>query len=176
MTLNGMAETAHEVLYPIIRELPADVDTPISIYLKMRGLGPSFLLESVEGGEHLARYSMIGTQPRATLKSWRDRIVFEEAGRWEEFDPDAGDVLDVLKAHLPVYGATAQEGLPRFTGGAIGYMGYDLVRSFEHLPERAPDTLKLPEAIFLLCDRPPAMHTSGRTYCTAPRLRSASNS
>ncbi len=153
MTLIDTSKTAREVLYPVIRELPADVDTPISIYLKMRGLGPSFLLESVEGGEHLARYSMIGTQPRATLKSWRDRIVFEEEGRWEESAPGTGDVLDVLKAHLPVYGPTLQEGLPRFTGGAVGYMGYDLVRSFERLPERAPDTLKLPEAIFLLCDR-----------------------
>jgi len=153
MTLIDTSKTAREVLYPVIRELPADVDTPISIYLKMRGLGPSFLLESVEGGEHLARYSMIGTQPRATLKSWRDRIVLEEEGRWEELAPGTGDVLDVLKAHLRVYGPTLQEGLPRFMGGAVGYMGYDLVRSFEHLPERAPDTLKLPEAIFLLCDR-----------------------
>jgi len=142
-----------ERLRPVIRELPADVDTPISVYLKLRTLGPSFLLESVEGGEHLARYSMIGIQPRAILRSWRDRVVFEEAGRWEEFALDGNDVLDVLRAHLAQYASTPQEGLPRFTGGAVGYMAYDLVRSFERLPERAPDTLGLPEVIFLLCER-----------------------
>ena len=153
MTTIDASARVRKALYPIIRELPADVDTPISVYLKMRGLGPSFLLESVEGGEHLARYSMIGTQPRAILRSWRDRIVYEEEGRWEEYTPDGGDVLDVLRTHLPVYEATPQEGLPRFTGGAVGYVGYDMVRSFEHLPQCAPDMLKVPEAVFLLCDR-----------------------
>jgi len=142
-----------EKLRPIIRELPADVDTPISVYLKLRSLGPSFLLESVEGGEHLARYSMIGIQPRAILRSWRDRVVFEEAGRWEQFPLDGQDVLDVLRAHLARYDSTPEEGLPRFTGGAVGYMAYDLVRSFERLPEPAPDALGLPESVFLLCER-----------------------
>ena len=72
-------------LRPVMRELPGDMDTPLSVYLKLRGLGASFLLESVEGGEHLARYSMIGTHPRAILRSWRDRVVLEEEGRWREF-------------------------------------------------------------------------------------------
>ncbi len=145
--------TIPEILYPVIRELPADMDTPISIYLKLRGLGPSFLLESVEGGEHVARYSFIGTQPRAILRSWADRIVLEEGGQWQELARQQGDVLEVLCAYLPRYGALPQEALPRFTGGAVGYMGYDLVRSFERLPSRAPDTLGLPEAAFLICDR-----------------------
>ncbi|MEA3407838.1 MAG: anthranilate synthase component I [Chloroflexota bacterium] len=140
-------------LQPVIRDLPADVDTPISVYLKLRGLGSSFLLESVEGGEHLARYSMIGTQPRAILRSWGDRVVLEEEGRWEEFALGEEDILDVLRAYLPTYASDRQGGLPRFTGGAVGYMGYDLVRSFERLPESAPDTLELPEAVFLISDR-----------------------
>jgi anthranilate synthase component I len=140
-------------LVPIVRELPADVETPISVYLKLRGLGPSFLLESVEGGEHLARYSFIGAQPRAVLQSWRDRTVLEQEGGWRRIDLGQGDVLDVLRANLPVYGAPADPRLPRFTGGAVGTMGYDLVRSFERLPDRAADTLGLPEASFLLCDR-----------------------
>jgi anthranilate synthase component I len=142
-----------ERLHPVCRELPADIDTPISVYLKLRGLGPSFLLESVEGGEHLARYSIIGTQPRAVLKSWRDRVVLEEEGRWRELSPSGGDVLDILRAHLPRYGMVSTDVLPRFSGGAVGYMGYDLVRSFERLPASTPDTLGLPEAIFLICDR-----------------------
>ena len=137
MTLTETATTTRERIYPLVRELPADVETPISVYLKLRGLGPSFLLESVEGGEHLARYSMIGTQPRAILRAWRERIVLEQEGQWSELDPQEANVLEVLRAHLPVYeddGAAAGAGLPRFTGGAVGYMGYDLVRHFERLP------------------------------------------
>ena len=140
-------------LYPVYRELSADVDTPISVYLKLRGLGPSFLLESVEGGEHLARYSMIGIHPRAILRSWRDRVVLESEGEWREFALDGRDVLDVLASHMPAYEMPPHQELPRFTGGAVGYMGYDLVRSFERLPSHAPDTLGLPEATFLICDR-----------------------
>ncbi len=141
------------VLEPVVRELPADMDTPISIYAKLRGLGASFLLESVEGGEHMGRYSFIGTHPRALLRAWPDRIELEEEGRWQTFDPAEGHVLEVLRALLPTYGGQPLEGLPRFTGGAVGYMGYDLVRHLERLPERPPDPLGLPEATFLLCDR-----------------------
>ena len=155
---------AQETLVPILRELAVDMDTPISVYLKLRGLGPSFLLESVEGGEHLARFSMIGVQPRAIIRSWRNRssrhgtsgpvAVIEEEGSWRELPLDGGDVLDVLQEYLPVYAPEVDlETLPRFTGGAVGYMGYDLVRSFERLPDQAPDTLGLPEATFLLADR-----------------------
>ena len=140
-------------LRPVVRELAADVDTPISVYLKLRGLGSSFLLESVEGGEHLARFSMIGIQPRAVLRSWRDRVVLEGEGYWREFPLDGQDILDLLQAYLPHYEAGLDEDLPRFTGGAVGYMGYDLVRSFEHLPDQPEDTLGVPESTFLLCDR-----------------------
>ena len=150
----GNTEAATKAkLRPVVRELAADVDTPISVYLKLRGLGPSFLLESVEGGEQLARYSMIGVQPRAILRSWRDRVVLEEEGSWRELALDGGDILDVLRSHLPDYEASSDERLPRFTGGAVGYMGYDLVRSFEQLPDRNPDPTGLPETTFLICDR-----------------------
>jgi anthranilate synthase component I len=155
---------AQETLVPILREMAVDMDTPISVYLKLRGLGPSFLLESVEGGEHLARFSMIGVQPRAIIRSWRNRsgrhgangpvAVIEEEGSWRELPLDGRDVLDVLQEVLPAYAPEVDlETLPRFTGGAVGYMGYDLVRSFERLPDHAPDTLGLPEATFLLADR-----------------------
>jgi len=154
VTLQKLVELAQGVLLePTVRELSADVDTPISAYLKLRGLGPSFLLESVEGGEHLARYSMIGTQPRALLRSWRDRIVLEEEGDWREQRLEDGDVLDVLRTLLPRYAEPPKPSLPRFTGGAVGYMGYDLVRDFESLPDQAPDTLGLPETCFLICHR-----------------------
>ena len=105
---------------PIIRELPADVETPVSVYLKLRALGSSFLLESVEGGEHLARYSIIGAQPSGILKSWRERIVLEEEGNWAEFAAGERDVLDVLREHMPVYDTAIGDDMPRFSGGAIG--------------------------------------------------------
>jgi anthranilate synthase component I len=148
-----VADPRQAALYPVVRELPADIDTPISVYLKLRTLGPSFLLESVEGGERMARYSMIGAHPSAIVRSWRGRTVIEEEGRWEELTGAEGDVLEVLRRRLPRYSEALPPGLPRFTGGAVGYIGYDLVRSFERLPERAPDTLRLPEAAFMLCDR-----------------------
>ena len=153
METEGAMARLQTRLYPVYRELPADVDTPISVYLKLRGLGTSFLLESVEGGEHLARYSMIGIHPRAILRSWRDRVVYESEGEWREFALNGQDVLDVLADILPTYETAPSEELPRFTGGAVGYMGYNLVRSFERLPSHSPDTLCLPEATFLLCDR-----------------------
>lgn len=137
---------------PITREMAADMDTPVSVYLKLRSLGASFLLESVEGGEHLARYSMIGTHPYGIVRSWHDRIVVESEGEWREEPVQQRDVLDVLRELLPQYDSP-QPGLPRFTGGAVGYMGYDLVRSFERLPTLAPDTLGVPECVFMLCDR-----------------------
>ena len=144
---------AGDRIRPIVRELPADVETPVSVYLKLRTLGPSFLLESVEGGEHMARYSIIGTQPGGILKSWDDRIVLEEEGRWQELPAHGGDVLDVLKERMPRYEADIAADLPRFSGGAVGYMGYDLVRSFERLPDGPADTLHLPQSVFLLSDR-----------------------
>ena len=147
-----VADMHQSVLHPAVRELPADVDTPISVYLKLRTLGPSFLLESVEGGERMARYSMIGVHPHAIIRSWRDRTVIEEEGRWEELS-GVGDALEVLRRRLPRYQSAVGPNLPRFTGGAVGYLGYDAVRSFERLPETAPDTLGLPEAAFMLCDR-----------------------
>ncbi len=141
------------LLRPLVRELPADIETPISVYLKLRGLGPSFLLESVEGGEHIARYSFIGAQPRAILRSWRDKAVLEQAGAWREFSLQGRDVLDVLRDELPCYAEEPAPDLPRLTGGAVGYMSYDLVRSFERLPDKNPDSLALPEAVFLLADQ-----------------------
>ncbi|MHB9032224.1 MAG: anthranilate synthase component I [Anaerolineae bacterium] len=140
-------------LVPVIRELPADIDTPISVYLKLRDLGPSFLLESVEGGEHLARYSFVGVHPRGILRSWRNRAVLELAGSWREFSLDGRDVLDILRDEMPEYAEPPSADLPRLTGGAIGYMSYDLVRSFERLPDDNPDPLALPEAVFLLTDQ-----------------------
>jgi len=130
------------------------METPISALIKLRSLGACTLLESVEGGERMARYSFIGTRPRALLQAWPDRIVLTEAdGHASVFDPAEGHVLNVLRSILPRYDAPLPPDLPRFTGGAVGMLGYDLVRDLERLPQAPPDTLGLPVASLALCDR-----------------------
>ncbi len=134
-----------------VRELPVDLETPVSLYLKLRGQGPSFLLESVEGGDRLGRYSFIGLQPSRILTAWRGRAELAEEGRRERMALDQGSVLDRLRGLLQ-NGPAPIPGLPRYTGGAVGYLGYDLVRDFERLPATAAGGLGLPEAVLLFCD------------------------
>ncbi len=134
-----------------VRELPADLETPVSAYLKLRGRGPSYLLESVEGGERLGRYSFIGLEATRVVSSWRGRAELREGGRSESLDLAGRDVLDVLRGLLQGGPAPVAD-LPRFAGGAVGYLGYDLVRDVERLPSTAREVLGLPEAVLLLCD------------------------
>ncbi len=162
-------------LIPVTREFAADLETPVSVYLKlMDEPGASFLLESVEGGEQVGRYSFVGVNPRATI-SLRGHVVEvnEEGGEREKgrrgeaditsppllpFSPssyelaEGEDILHVLKEELGRYTAAGLPGLPRFAGGAVGYLGYDVVRFFEKLPETAAAALDIPDAIFLLAD------------------------
>jgi len=128
-------------LIPIYRVLPADLETPVSVYLKLRQAGKSsFLLESVEKGEQLGRYSFIGVDPPLSLTLVGNQITVGGAGGAE-----LSDILD-QRNPIPV------PDLPVFTGGAVGYWGYDTVRHFERLPETATDDLGLPDAVFLLAD------------------------
>jgi len=139
---------------PLVREVPSDLDTPISAFYKLRPLGACMLLESVEGGEHMARYSFIALRPQSMIQAWPDRIVLtSDEGEETVFDPSQGHVLEVLRRLLPQYAAPLPADLPRFTGGAIGTLSYDLVRCFERLPSPPPDTLGLPLATLNLCDR-----------------------
>ncbi|MFO7697773.1 MAG: anthranilate synthase component I [Anaerolineae bacterium] len=139
---------------PLVREVPSDMDTPISVFYKLLPLGACALLESVEGGEHMARYSFIATRPQALLQAWSDRIVLTaDDGHERRYDPADGHVLDVLRSIVPAYEGPLAADLPRFTGGAVGTMSYDLVRSFERLPDAPPDTLGLPLATSAICDR-----------------------
>jgi len=138
---------------PVYQELPADLETPVSVYIKLQNGGPSFLLESVEKGEQLGRYSFIGVQPPLMMLSKRDRVRMTSGGGAlleEKFgtDPFTG-LQQVLDRRHPV----ELPGLPRFTGGAVGYWGYDTVRFIERLPETAHDDRPdLPDAAFLLAD------------------------
>lgn len=139
-------------LVPVWRELPADMETPVSVYLKLQDEGPSFLLESITGGEQVARYSFIGVRPRALLSVQGDRVSLYENGRERVAALGDQDALSALKAAMRDLTLVPLPGLPRFRGGAVGFLAYDAVRRFERLPNLAADDLGLPEAAFMLAD------------------------
>ncbi|MHB8171333.1 MAG: anthranilate synthase component I [Thermincolia bacterium] len=134
-------------LIPVSREVVVDLDTPISICLKLGLDNISYLLESVEGGENLARYSFLGLQSFLTYRNKDGRGVIEEDGQITEL---ADNPLNTLEQIMARYKAPQLEGLPRFYGGAVGYFGYDLVRYIEDLPSTAPDQLQLPDGHFVI--------------------------
>ncbi|HLF71307.1 MAG TPA: anthranilate synthase component I, partial [Dehalococcoidia bacterium] len=130
-------------LCPLYCEVTADLETPVSAYLKVARGRYSFLLESVEGGERLARYSFIGTEPYRTLRS----------GPGISGDGSSEDPLIAVEEELGRFKPVAVPGLPRFTGGGVGYLAYETVRYFEdRVPEAKNDVLGLPEAVFLFTD------------------------
>ncbi|MCL6630216.1 MAG: anthranilate synthase component I, partial [Armatimonadetes bacterium] len=113
-------------LVPVYREILADMETPVSAYRKIARGKYSFLLESVEGGEHLARYSFIGTDPFLVFKSKGHDVYIVERWRADKIrlEPDQ-DPLHILKELLGRYTWVDDPELPRFCGGAVGYIGYD---------------------------------------------------
>lgn len=141
-------------LIPVYREFAADLETPVSVYIKLLDeMGPSFLLESVEGGEQVGRYSFVGVNPRGIVALHGRSVTDMRADHTTTRDLAEGeDILDVLKAELSQFSPADLPGLPRFQGGAVGYLGYDVVRYFERLPETAVPILDIPDAVFLLAD------------------------
>ena len=125
-------------LVPVYREISADLETPVSAYLKIARPPYSFLLESVEGGERIGRYSFIGTEPAKVFKTGRG----QEGG---EIDP-----LVPIEAELAKYRLAELPEAERFNGGAVGYLSYDAVRHFERLPTPEEDPLGVPESIFMI--------------------------
>ena len=156
--------TAQGNLIPVTRRILADLETPLSAYKKIRGQGESFLFESVEGGEHLGRYSFVGCNPRAIIKQTGPRIEVIENGKVvEKFAiPAPGkepcencvrDGLEVVEKVLARYKAVALPGLPRFTGGAVGFIGYEFIHDVEPVVPRPPqDDLGTPVMYFLIAD------------------------
>lgn len=144
-------------LLPVYREILADSLTPVSAYAALGKGDYSFLLESVVGGEKWAAYSFIGVAPRAVIRvaSGEAKVVWYDVdgtgaaheASWKTNDPTAA-LAEVMAAHEPV----APPGLPRFWGGAVGWLSYDAVRSFENLPARAQDDLGVPEMTMVLTD------------------------
>jgi len=137
-------------LIPVYREIFADFDTPVSAFLKIRGT-PSFLLESVVGGEKWARYSFLGTNPSKVIKGRGKNIEIKEKGK-KPVVFEAEDPVDVLKKELSHYKPVDVPGLPRFSGGLVGYMGYDMVRFFERVPDSKKAGLDMPDMFFMLAD------------------------
>ena len=136
----------------IIREISADLETPISVYMKLRGETPSFLLESVEGGERIARYSFIGVQPRAQyiLREGQIEIKDLEGTRAVQYD---NDPTYFLQEEMRRFNFKTQAGVPRFIGGLVGYLGYESVRFFEPtLRSKMTRRASVPDGIFLLAD------------------------
>jgi anthranilate synthase component 1 len=152
-------------LVPVTRRLLADIETPLSAYRKISGQGESFLFESVEGGEHLGRYSFVGCNPRAVIRQTGNRVEVIENGKIVESSllgsrlkangaTTVRDGLDVVERVMKKYRAVPVPGLPRFTGGAVGFIGYEFIHDIEPVVPRPPhDELQTPVLYFLIADQ-----------------------
>jgi anthranilate synthase component 1 len=124
-------------LVPVAHTFVEDCETPVSAFLKLRGDGPAFLLESAEQGQRVGRWSFIGYKPRGVL-------------RWNL--ADGGDPYALAAAEVARHRQAPAPGLPPFTGGAVGFFGYDCVRTVEPLGDLNPDRLGLPDMALMLSD------------------------
>lgn len=138
-------------LIPVYREILADMETPVSAFRKIDSGNYAFLLESIEGGEKWGRYSFLGSNPGLVFKAKGSRaeVITGDGIQFHEINTD---VLEPLKAILSRYRPVRADDLPRFYGGMVGFLGYDVVRQFERLPATTKDDLDLPDALFLLTD------------------------
>ena len=144
-----MAEEANVV--PVYREILGDLETPVSAYKKLRDQGPSYLLESVEGGEKWGRYSFLGFNP-SLMFGCRDRqVTLNRRGAVRAPGPRGRPVSAPAPGAGRASRPVATPGLPRFWGGLVGYLGYDMVRYIERLPELTPP-IAMPEARLMLAD------------------------
>lgn len=168
-------------LIPVTSRILADIETPLSAYRKIRGQGESFLFESVEGGEHLGRYSFVGCNPRAVIKQTGSKVEVIEGGKVVEsftIEGRAGsplpaapnedetrraqsdapyqvrDGLEVVERVMKKYRPVTLPGLPRFTGGAVGFIGYEFIHDVEPVvPRPSHDELGTPTMYFIVADQ-----------------------
>ncbi|MDH5667274.1 MAG: anthranilate synthase component I [Nitrospira sp.] len=138
-------------LIPLYREILADHDTPVSAFAKIDHGPSAYLLESIQGGEKWARYSFLGSGAAIVILEDRGDVCVREGTRRRRI-PGGGAPLDRLRELMEAYRPVTVPGLPRFVGGAVGYIGYDMVKTFERIPSRPKAHLDLPDFAFLLTD------------------------
>jgi anthranilate synthase component 1 len=138
---------------PVYTDLMADFETPVSAYAKLKETGPSYLLESVEGGENLSRYSFIGCRPRKVLVCGPQTTEIRVPGKPIQTVPTPQDPLTLIQTEMAHHHPVNLPGLPRFTGGAVGFIGYEYVTRIEpSVPAAKTDTLGMPLLYFMLTD------------------------
>lgn len=136
-------------IIPVYREILGDLLTPVSAFLRLKK-DYSYLLESVEGEEKIARFSFIGIEPSVIFKSKSNSVELTKGGRSSKFTTDTP--LRELKRIMSEFRPAAIKGLPRFFGGMVGYIGYGMIRFFEDITENNPDELGMPDCIFMMAD------------------------
>ena len=147
--LNGFLESAEPgTIVTVARRLYSDTETPISIFKKVcETSSHAFLLESVEGGENLARYSFLGLNPQVTIKARGNRIEFTRDGKLTR---SQGNPVEFIKTWMSRFRPVHLPGLPRFQSGVVGYFSYDTVGYFENIPRTKPDPLELPDCYLMV--------------------------
>ena len=138
-------------LIPVYKEILADLETPVSAFLKIRDGRFSYLLESVVGGEKWARYSFLGSRPSVILKGVGNGVEMIRNGRTERIT-GFQNPLEVVRKFMSQYRAVPVAGLPRFFGGVVGYLSYDLVRYFDEIPQRPKPSLGFPNLFLMITD------------------------
>ena len=140
-------------LVPVYADLMADFETPVSVYSKLRKTGPAFLLESIEGGAHVHRNSFIGCNPRKIYSANRERIdIIDRNGETKTISTPA-DPLSSIEEEMLRYKPVSIEGMPRFIGGAVGYIGYEYINCIEpSVALAAADPIGMPLIHFMITD------------------------
>jgi len=152
-TLEDFREKAqHGNLIPVYKSILADMETPVSAFYKIGGDEYAFLLESVEGGENLARYSFLGANPSILFQSKGNQVKITEVQTGKIVECESRDALTELETLMNRYQPVQVEGLPHFHGGVVGYLSYDIVRLVEELPDFTEDDRDLPDCYFMTAD------------------------
>ena len=137
---------------PVYRPILADMETPVSAFYKLMPDNYAFLLESVEGGEQVARYSFLGGEPSILFRTKGHEVTIEHLSTGEKVRKDYDDPLKALEELMHNYQPVKVDGLPEFHGGAVGYMTYDMVRFVEELPDDNEDEMQLPDSFFMIAE------------------------
>jgi len=172
-TFRQLAQTSD--LIPVCLDLMADLETPVSVYARLRTLGEAFLFESVTGGEHIGRYSFCGASPALTITSWEDRTEIVRRGGGQETVPTPADPLTLVKREVAGLRVAKVPGLPPFVGGMVGMVGYEYVHRVEPtVPRAAKDPAGAPLTHFMLVDRVVAFDNARQTLRLIVNARVAS--